>query len=326
MKQQPIRTLFLIFLFTAVFILIQNTANAQQVVLSLTPPIVEALIKPGKSILIGYTFQNQGDPTAMSVKMRTFSPKGDYGEMSIDKDIQSPVRFSLDNTDMQFDQPFFMRQRDTKQALVRIRVPENTPEGDYYFVFLAETEPVPSIGGTTNSLAKASIGSTLLLTVTENGMTEVKSRIALFNIVPDFTFTFFGKKYNVVESSTPIPVHLIIQNQGKNLIKPQGAISLRGGMGQKTEYPLIPQNILTESSRLIKATGGVSARPEQSLVISGYHIGAYSLSASVSFGENTPQLFANTSFIALPLRFLIVLASIVFASVLIVGLMRKKKK
>lgn len=311
---------------TAGILVYPAVSHAQQVTLTMSPPIVETLIKPGKSILIGYTFQNLGDPTAMTIKMRTFSPRGDYGEMTIDEDLQSPVRFSLDNADLQFDQPFFMKQRDVKQALVRIRIPDNTPEGDYYFVFLAETEAVPSVGGSSNPLAKASIGSTLLLTVTDTGITEVKSRIALFDMVPDFTFKLFGKTYRVMESGSPIPVHLIIQNLGNNLIKPQGSVTIRGGFGEKTDYPLLPQNILSTSSRLIKSSGGSPTKPDVSLLIPGYLIGSYTLSANVNFGDNTPQLFANTSFIALPFRLIIVLSGVICISLVIVRLLQKKQK
>src|SRR3989338_8291334 len=236
-KQIILKFIFLFFyffisLFVYLFIYSSNV-EAQQITLSISPPIVELLVKPGKTLLIGYTIQNLGDPTTLSVKIRTFSPQGDYGEMVIDLELISPIRFSLDNTDMQFEQPIFMKQRDTIQALVRIRVPEGTPEGDYYFTVMAETEPAPQIGGASTSLAKATIGSNLLLTVTKSGRVEIKGRVALFQIVPDFTFPLFGREYQVVESGKKIPIDLVIQNQGKNLMKPQGEVVLRGSLGEK---------------------------------------------------------------------------------------------
>jgi len=115
--------------------------------------------------------------TAIIVKVRSFSPRGDYGEMLIDTELISPVRFSLDNTNIQLEQPILMKQRDTTQALVRIRIPEGTPEGDYYFTVLAETQPIAAIGGATASLAKASIGSTLLITVPNRAL--LKQRVGL---------------------------------------------------------------------------------------------------------------------------------------------------
>lgn len=320
------RKIITIIIVIIIIIVIAQPTNAQQITLSMSPPIVEILVKPGKTLLIGYTVQNLGDPTALSVKIRTFSPQGEYGEMRIDPELISPIRFSLDNTDMQFEQPLFMKTRDTIQALVRIRVPEGTPEGDYYFTVLAETEPAPQIGGSSTSVAKATIGSNLLLTVTKSGRVEVKGRISLFQITPDFTFRMFGREYQVVESGRKIPLDLIIQNLGKNLLKPQGGIILRGPLGEKTNYPLLPQNVLADSSRLMKTSKGEDVPYQHSGLLSGYFMGIYALSANVSFGEGTPQLYANTSFIGLPIRFGIAMLVVVTISVLIIISKRKRTK
>ncbi len=307
------------------FLLYAKPGFAQQVTLSISPPIVETLIKPGKNILIGYTIQNLGDPTALLVKIRPFSPKGDYGEMRIDEEFSSPIRFSLENTNIQMESPFFLKQRDTTQALVRIRIPEGTPVGDYYFVILAEAQPAPKIGGSSSPLAKATIGSTLLLTVTKSGQTEAKGKIALLQIIPDYRLKLFGKEYQIVESQTQIPAILILQNLGSNLIKPNGELVLRGPMGVKTSYPLLPQNILSQSKRLIHVEESRTHSPTLSLTIPGYHIGPYSLSASVNFGEQTPHYFASTTFIGVPIKLMITVCVLFIVSLLIVRFFKKKK-
>ncbi|MBI4973046.1 hypothetical protein HZC27_00335 [Candidatus Roizmanbacteria bacterium] len=316
---------FFIFLFLYLFIY-SNNVRAQQITLSISPPVVELLVKPDKSLLIGYTIRNLADPTPLSVKVRTFSPQGDYGEIVIDPELISPIRFSLDNTDMQFEQPFFMKSRDTVQALLRIRVPEGTPEGDYYFTVLAETEPAPQIGGTSTSVAKATIGSNLLLTVTKSGRVEVKGRISLFQMTPDFTFHMFGREYQVVESGRNIPVDLVVQNTGKNLIKPQGEIVLRGPLGQKTSYSLFSQNVLADSSRLLRTLENNESPVLHTVNVSGYFMGVYTLSANVNFGEGASQLYANTSFIGVPIRFSIAMLVILTISVLIIVSKRKRRK
>lgn len=290
-------------------------ALAQQITLSISPPIVETLIKPGKSILLGYTVENLGDPTTLEFKIRSFSPRGDFGEMKIDDELISPIRFSLDNSDIQLEKPFLIKQRESKQALVRIRVPEGTPEGDYYFVILATSYPVPAIGGTTSSLSKATIGSTLLMTVTQSGRVETKARIALFDIVPDNIITLFGKKYKIVESATKVPINLVIQNLGKNLIKPNGEITLRNPLGEKTVIPITPQNILAESQRQMNISP-----------LSGYFIGTYTVSARVTFGENSPQLFSNVTFVGFPTRLFISFLFLIALSVFIIFIMKSKKK
>ncbi|MEK7079239.1 MAG: hypothetical protein AAB929_04170 [Patescibacteria group bacterium] len=320
------RKIITIIIVIIIITVITKPVSAQQITLSMSPPIVEILVKPGKTLLIGYTVQNLGDPTALSVKIRTFSPQGDYGEMHIDPELISPIRFSLDNTDMQFEQPLFMKTRDTVQALVRIRVPEGTPEGDYYFTVMAETEPAPQIGGSSTSVAKATIGSNLLLTVTKSGRVEVKGRIALFQITPDFTFRMFGREYQVVESGRKIPVDLVVQNLGKNLIKPQGEVVLRGPLGQKTSYSLFSQNVLADSSRLLRTLENSESPVSHTVNMSGYFMGIYTLAANVNFGEGTPQLYANTFFIGLPIRFGIAMIVVMLISLLIIVSKRKGKK
>jgi len=314
------------FIITICALLWVMPVSAQEVTLSMFPPITELFVKPGKTLLIGYTVQNLGDPTTLQFKVRGFSPQGDYGEMTIDNELISPIRFSLDNTDVTFEQPFFMKQRDTTQALLRIRIPEGTPEGDYYFAFLAETQPVPTIGGTTNSLAQATIGSNLLLTVTQTGLIEVKAAIALFSIKPDFIFHLFGKEYQVFESSNKVPVNLIIQNQGKNLIKPNGELTLKSMWGDKRTYPLLSQNILANSKRLIKTTDLNNTDPHLSALLSGYFVGPYSLSTNITFQDDKSQLVSTISFIGIPFKFLATIFGVSIISVFIILFIRKKSK
>lgn len=304
--------------------ILDTNAYAQQITLSMSPPLIETLIKPGKTILIGYTVQNLGDPTTLEFKIRPFTPQGDLGDMNIDDELISPVRFSLDNTDLELEKPFFIKQKDHEQALVRIRVPEGTPEGDYYFVILATSHPVPAIGGTTSTLAKATIGSTLLVTVTKSGQLESKGRISLFSIQPDFTLKLFGKEYYIVESGSKIPVSLVVQNLGRNLIKPQGEITLRGPMNSKASHALVPQNILASSQRRITAENPKNPTEGSSLLLSGYFTGAYTLSTRVHFGENTPQLYASASFIGVPLRLMGAILLVMAVSVIIVVTLKKR--
>lgn len=302
-----------------------NDTYAQQVTLSISPPIVETLIKPGKSILIGYTIQNLGDPTPIRIQVRPFTPQGEFGEMTIESEQTSPVNFSLDNTDMEFEKPFLMRQKDIRQALLRIRVPDTIPQGDYYFIVLATTDPLSQTAGGTSSFAKATIGSTLLMTVSQSGFVEMKGRIALFDFIPSFTIQLFGKRYRIVESGSDIPVRLVIQNQGKNLIKPHGEIVLRDGLGNKSAYTLLSQNVLADSQRLIHTDQKKNTSTLYTHVITGYHLGTYSLTTNVNFGENSPQLFASTEFIAIPIRFTVLLGAVILISILLVVLMKKRK-
>ncbi len=317
-------------LFFAFFSLSDSVVRAQQVTLSISPPILEVFIKPGKSILIAYKVGNSGDPVVATAKVLPFEPKDQYGNINIKPEFEGPVRFSLDNANISLEQPFFMQTKDSQQLLLRIRIPDGAPEGDYYYTLLVETQPPPTIEGAPNTSAKATIGSNILITVTNTGMTEAKGKIALFDILPRFSFSLFGRQYEVFDSSDKIPVILVVDNQGKNLIKPQGEITLRGNFGETANYEVIPQNILAESQRQLAASpsasvdcqtpgkGSVYCRKSVSLLLSGFFVGMYRLSTSLTFGDFGPKISAATSFIALPFKLLFGVFTAVLLAILLV--------
>ena len=309
-----IRKIFILFfLLTLLFFYTTKKILAQQISLSLSPPLIETVIKPGKSILIAYTIVNYADPVILSAKVLPFEPKNNLGQIKIKEEFEGPIRFSLDNSHLKLNQSFFLKTNEKEQLLLRLRVPEGAKEGDYYYTLIVESQPVTTQLEKSASFAKASIGANILITVTESGKIEIKPKIVLFEVLPRFRFSFFGKKINFFDSTDSIPLILTIENQGKNLIKPEGEIILRGNFGEKAKFNLIPQNILSQSQRLIQATPSAeidcsnlskfrACQSPVSLIISGFFFGFYRLSTSVIFGENSPQISASNSFFAFPIK------------------------
>lgn len=309
------------------------SVHAQQISLSISPPLLETLIKPGKSIVVAYNLVNLGDPTIIKTQVLPFLPKGDTGEIVIKDQMDGPIEYKLDNADLVLDQSFFLKNRERKQILLRVNVPEDTPDGDYYYTLIAQTQPPPAVEGQSGSFAKTTIGSNILLTVAGSGNVEIKGKIRLFALLPRFKMPFFGEKINLFDSSDKIPVVLTIENQGRNLLKPRGEIILKGNFGEKARYEIIPQNILSLSQRVVLATpsGALSCdinskspicESSHSLLLDGFFIGNYKLSTNLNFGESTPNLFAATSFVAIPIKAGIVL---ILATILGLGVMRKVK-
>jgi hypothetical protein len=304
---------------------------AQSVSLGISPPIVESLIKPGKSILIAYKLENFGDPVVLHVNVRPFVPKNNTGDITVKDEFSGPIRFSLENSNIKIDKPFFLSPNKSQQILLRIRVPEGAPEGDYYYTLLAQTEPPPSQEGSTASRAQVTIGSNILISVSKTGTSIVNAKIALFDTLKKGTIPFLDK-LKLFDSNDKIPVQLIVQNNGKNLIKPYGEITLKGNFGEKEKYDILPQNILAESQRLLTATPsaeidcdegkGQACLSPTSLLLSGFFLGKYTLSTSINFGENSPNIFASTTFFALPLKFIFGIIIAIIAAVMIVSKLR----
>jgi hypothetical protein len=280
---------------------------AQQLSLSLSPPLVELIIKPGKSVLVAYDFINNGDPNYFSASVSSFEPKDNLGNIRLKNVPTGPIRFSLDNSDIQLDQPFFLKTRQRQQLLLRIRTPEGAPNGDYYYSLLVSSQPVGGNEGRSLGAARGTIASNILITVTDSGRIDIKGKIAFFDVIPRFSFPLGKTKINIFDSNDPIPVVLIVANQGQNLIKPRGQISLIGNFGEQIHYEILPQNILSQSQRLIQATPSAQIQTKQpvSTIISGFFVGRYRLSAEVYFGEGPVKLSAATSFIAVPFKFIL---------------------
>lgn len=297
-----------------------QSIRAQQITLSLSPPIVETIIKPGKSILVAYTISNGGDPTTIRFKMRTFSAQGTSGAMNISDDLEGPVRFSLDNADLQLEQPFLLRTGTYKQAVVRMRIPEGTPEGDYYYVLLAETESTPGVNGSSGSISKASVGSPLLITITQSGKLQIKGSIESIHITPRYSFSLFNTQYQIIDSSDELPVLLTLKNEGNNVFKPEGTIIVKGGLGKTLTHEIVPQNVLSNSSRIISCS--------PTCIFSDFFIGKYDVKATVRLNEKQTPLTISTSFIGIPFKYVIglIVAVVVTLSILLSGQKKKKQK
>jgi len=333
------KTFFIFVLFASYFMFHLSFVHAQQISLSISPPILKFYIKPGKSIMIAYRITNDGDPTIMATKVLPFEPRDNTGNIRIKNEFEGPVRFSLDNADITLEQPFFLKTRDSQQLLLRIRIPDGAPEGDYYYTLLAESQPPPTLEGVQSAGAKATIGSNILITVTNTGVIDVKGKVALFDVLPRYKMNFFGNKINIFDSNDKIPVVLIVENNGKNVITPEGEIKMKGGFGETAKYDIIPQNVLSQSQRLMTASNSaeldcpergkqpVYCRQPITLLISGFFAGLYRLSTTINFGENSPNVFGATAFVAIPFKLTFgLLISIVIGIVILKKIMGNKEE
>lgn len=295
------KIIIIAFVLATIHYSLATSSHAQQVTLSLDPPIVQTKIKPGKSILVAYTVENKGDPTNLQFLIRPFIPVGQQGSLTLAEQLEGPIQFNLENADVLLEKPFFFASKERRQAVIRIHVPLGIPDGDYYYMILAETVPAFSVGGQSTGIASAAIGSPLLITITDSGITEVKAAIAEFSFKPDYTFTIGNKTVRIIDNIKDVPIVCSIRNMGKNLIQPNGVITNRIGSSKK-EYTIIPQNILSNSQRIIKVAQDDNAQTNSTVVLTHLSIGYHTVSTQISFGENSAILFRELSFIALPLR------------------------
>jgi hypothetical protein len=310
---------FVVLLFAFCFL---NYSYAQQVSLSLSPPLLELFIKPGKSVIAAYKLDNLGDPTFINLKILPFEAKDNLGNIRIKPEFEGPVRFSLDNPDLQLEQPFFLKTKGSQQILLRIRIPENITDGDFYYSLLVETTPPAANEGIGSARVKATIGSNILVTISNSGNIDIKPRVVLFSIKGGLSL---GRDWKIFDSFDKIPLVFIVENKGKNMIKPGGQIVLKGNFGETAKYDIISKNILSESQRLLEAipSAQIDSPLPTSLILSGFFIGKYNLSTQINFGENSPTIFGSTSFYAFPFK---IMGGILIATFMVVIIIKKNKK
>ncbi|MDO9027650.1 MAG: hypothetical protein Q7U68_02160 [Candidatus Roizmanbacteria bacterium] len=317
---------FLLFIYFFIFLFVYSkNVNAQQVSLSISPPLLELFIKPGKSIMVAYKLGNLGDPAFINLKVLPFEAKDNLGNIRIKPEFEGPVRFNLDNSDLQLEQPFFLKTNGSQQILLRIRIPENITDGDFYYSLLAETAPPTASEGIGSARAKATIGSNILVTISNSGNIDIKPRVVLFDILSKLKFNLLGEAIKIFDSADKIPLVFIVENKGKNMIKPEGQITLKGNFGETAKYDIISKNILAESQRLLEATPSAQIDSflfPTSLILSGFFIGKYNLSTQVSFGENSPTIFGSTSFFAFPFK---IMGGLLIAVFIVVAIIKKRK-
>ena len=310
---------------------VAHPVNAQQISLSLSPPLVEIMVKPGKGALIAYDLKNVGDPTAVETLVRPFTAGAENGTIDIQPEFSEPVIFTLENSEIELGDAVFLKSNQQQQYLLRISIPDDCPEGDYYYSFLVRTQPQPGIEGRNSTLAQGTIGANLLITVTGTGVTDTKGGISLFNVMSRFKLNFFGKTIRLFDSGDPVPVILTVRNRGRNLVKAEGTITLSGAFGTRADYEVAPRNILSQAQRTLEATPSADLDFRQwgqkpTLLIDGFHIGRYRLDANLVFGDNLYADSAAADFIALPLKFGLGLLAAVFISLLVIRRMRYKNE
>lgn len=284
---------------------------AQEVGIQIHPTTTKAVVKPGKSFVVTYSVTNIGDPVAVSARVLPFKEADSYGNVSISYTPHGPITFKLQDSSVSLDKQLLLDQQQTQKLQLKVLVPQNTPEGDYYYTFVIQSHPQGARQGGINPQIQAMVGSHLLLTVTSSGKVDIAPQIIEFTPRPTFTFSFFGTPLYFFESNDPVLIDLIVRNGGRNLIVPTGKVSLLGSFGTRASYDIIRTPILANTHRRIMTNQSslIKNSTAPSLALTGFFVGKYTVNASINFGEGAPALFATTSFIAIPIKLLIALVA-----------------
>lgn len=304
-RNWKLKILFIIFIFSFLFFnLATKVAYGQTLSLGLYPPLLEVMMQPGKSITQVYKLTNVGETDlAFASKLIPFEPADEFGSVNLQSSIENHQFlswFSFQNADLDLGQRFIIKSGGEQEVVLKIKVPQNALEDDYYLVLLFETIPDVFLGQS-GAQAQAKIGANILLTVSKDGRPPKKAEIIEFR-TPKIIDSFDKPKFT-----------LRIKNTGRAFFKPMGTITTTGWLGQEFLLNLLPENVLVNSVRQIQCQIDDQAGPCQ--VSSRFLLGRYK--AKVEFGPDslTGDYRAETTFFALPIKLilgLIVVSAIIW--------------
>jgi hypothetical protein len=197
--------------------------------LSITPPLTEIIIQPGKEVRQTYILQNGGGDTTLLPKMVYFTTSDDFGNVNLTEEAAPDwVKYSKDPINLKFE--------GQKTFSVSFNPPEDTPETDHYFTLVFESQTPVDLLSITSTFYKSVIGSNILVTISKDGNPKKSAEIVKFE-APKIIDSMFGK----------INYKVIIKNNGNYYWKPVGKINIQNSDSIK----IAPLNILSGNNREI---------------------------------------------------------------------------
>jgi len=279
------------------------SVRAQSLSLSIAPPVVEIMIKPGKTITQTIKIANGGESTIVTPLLREYTLNGLQDNPNFTRDTWIEIL----NRDLAFDKSFFLKTGEERQVVLKISPPKDLAEKDYFRVLLFTTKPVIPFDYSQSSISQ-SIGSLILINVTSSGMKNKAAEISAFQIP------------KIVDSFSPLETRILLKNTGDTYFRPLGNITLKGLIGQ-TDFALNPNLFLPGETKLLTVDEVPYAKDNQTLSLPGIYLGKYTLTTTFTLDEGTIKISQTKTFYAIPWK-----GMAIFLLILFFWMIMKKRK
>ncbi len=210
---------------------------------------MEVVIEPGRQITNAYEIINTSEHDLYLIpKIIPFEPADQHGNIKLlsttDYRLSTKI-FSLTNSDIQFGKAFKLTANTSQQLVLKINIPADSPEKDYYQIFLIEQSPEGGFINQSGGRSLIKIGANLLLTVGNPDQIKKSPEIIEFLPQPKFADLFDSVKFRVA-----------VHNKGQHFFKTHGEIAINHSwFNYQEKLNLLPENVLSQSSRQINCTG-----------------------------------------------------------------------
>ena len=276
--------------------------------ISISPPQIEFILKPGVNLTQAYQITNNSDQTVtLNTKILPFLPQGDSGSVTYTNLVSNPnILFSLNNSDLKIGQPFTLGPKEQKQIVLKITATDQVQLADYYSTFFIYQNPQTSANSSNISQTSGQIGSHILLSVSQTELPKTQGVVQKFTLNPKIKDVFF----------TPIKFSGQVQNQTNYFFKTSGKITIYKNSKVIKELPLDSQNVLANYYRQF------SCQNQEVCTLSpplwpGYY------TATIDFDSSLNISPTSTSFFVLPLSPIAILLFLTLLFALLKLLKRK---
>jgi len=206
--------------------------------LTLDPAQIEITLKPNAVFTEAYNITNNSTGTLLlSSSISSWIPSDNQGGVLYLDTIDSPLIFSLSNTDLKLGQDFTLKAGQKKQLVLKIVNP-SIEEKDYYLTFFISQKPFTTDEIGHQNLAK--IGSHLLITTGQESSVISNFKVSKLNISPKIKDIF-----------TPLTISGEIANDGQHYNHIDGQLTIYKDNQVYSEQILFPYTVIPQHSRLL---------------------------------------------------------------------------
>lgn len=323
------KTLAILYILLISSVFFASGVNAQDVKTIIEPSFRHIVMKPGSTHLFTLDLTNTGDPQLYNFKLYQLGNPDLRGNLLPQRTFMAPLDITITSPSVRFDEQFLLRTDEKQKVPVKVTIPENTPNGEYYFALSAETiSPIPN-QGTASIQLSAGNATLLIVSVTKDNVDKKNIETSLFKAITGFTIPLGKSNFHIVNTKKQIPISLIVRNAGTFSVVPKGEIVIKDQNGQVQRFEVAPVYIYPGSQRLL-TTADFSrdycltefnkeiCSKDYSLVIKNLPSGLYEATAMVSYGNPDPIIYNRDFFIVLPLP---IIVSIVILITILVSLL-----
>lgn len=287
--------------------------HAQSVTLSVSPPVVEVLIAPGKKLIQNFVFKADGNDLAVIPEIHLARPSDSSGHIEIESDPYTPSSISLTiSSNHELGKPVSLKNNELTFSLGLEAANVDVAE-DVYLALVLKVVPDSKLSSA--SMTLPGISALILATINPSGVTPIDLSIESF----DLPFLH--------DSAYPFTINPVLKNNLPIMIRPRGTYEVLDSHGKTIfSLPLYPNLILGESERTI--AGMLKDSPTSlTWTPSWKNIGPYRLRLSITTEGGSKITEIEKPLWVLPIRgIILLLLGLILISIIVVRTMRKQNQ